>query len=80
MPRCLWLLVIVSAGTPLLTAQIGATAQLSGDVAAAYGAADPIRPISRHFGDGTIARLSSFGSIRAANPPRQIQLAVRIKF
>src|SRR5579863_7251948 len=32
MSRCLWLLLFVSAGTPLLMAQIGASAQLSGEL------------------------------------------------
>ena len=50
------------------------------DINTVYGAADPIGPIPQHFGDGTTAALSSFGSIRATNPPRQIQLAVRVKF
>ncbi|HUJ50605.1 MAG TPA: TonB-dependent receptor [Bryobacteraceae bacterium] len=50
------------------------------DINTVYGAADPVGPIPQHFGDGTPAPLSSFGSIRATNAPRQIQLAVRIKF
>ncbi len=50
------------------------------DINTVYGAADPIGPVPQHFGDGTPAPLLSFGSIRATNPPRQIQLAVRVKF
>ncbi|HTS49044.1 MAG TPA: TonB-dependent receptor, partial [Bryobacteraceae bacterium] len=50
------------------------------DINTVYGAADPIGSMPEHFGDGTAAPLGSFGSIRATNPPRQIQLAVRLKF
>ncbi|HEX6894202.1 MAG TPA: hypothetical protein VF146_02960, partial [Bryobacteraceae bacterium] len=50
------------------------------DINTVYGGANPIGAIPRHFGDGAPAPLASFGSIRAANAPRQLQLAVRLKF
>src|SRR5579883_694647 len=50
------------------------------DINTVYGAANPIGAVPRHFGDGAPAPLASFGSIRATNPPRQLQLAVRLKF
>ena len=50
------------------------------DLNTVYGSGNFIGAIPQHFGDGAPAPLSSFGSIRATNPPRQIQLAIRFKF
>ena len=50
------------------------------DINTVYGAADFTGAVPRNFGDGAPAPLSSFGSIRATSPPRQLQLALRLKF
>ena len=50
------------------------------DINTVYGAAGPIGVVPQHFGDGVTAPLASFGSIRATNAPRQLQLALRVKF
>jgi hypothetical protein len=33
-----------------------------------------------HFGQSVTAPLASFGSIRATDPPRQMQFALRLQF
>jgi hypothetical protein len=50
------------------------------DVNTVYGGANFIGTVPRSFGDGAPSPLPSFGSIRATNPPRQLQLALRLKF
>jgi hypothetical protein len=50
------------------------------DINTVYGAADFIGAAPRNFGDRAPAALPSFGSIRAINPPRQLQLAFRVRF
>ena len=50
------------------------------DINTVYGAANAIGTVPRNFGDGAPAPFPSFGSIRATNPPRQLQLALRLKF
>lgn len=50
------------------------------DINTVFGAPDFIGSIPRNFGDGAPAPLASFGGIRATNPPRQLQLAIRLKF
>ena len=50
------------------------------DINTVYGAGDFIGAVPRNFGDEAPAPLSSFGSIRATNPPRQLQLAMRFQF
>lgn len=50
------------------------------DINTVYGAPNFIGAIPRSFGDGAPAPLPSFGSIRATDPPRQLQLALRLRF
>jgi len=50
------------------------------DINTVYGAASFIGAVPLNFGDGAPAPLASFGTIRATNPPRQLQLAVRLAF
>jgi hypothetical protein len=50
------------------------------DINTVYGGASLIGATPGHFGDGAAAPLPSFGSIRATSPPRQLQLALRLKF
>ena len=50
------------------------------DTNTVYGAPSFIGAVPQHFGDRAPAPLPSFGSIRATNPPRQLQLALRLKF
>ena len=50
------------------------------DINTVYGGANFIGAIPQDFGDGARAPLSSFGSIRATAPPRQLQLALRFRY
>ncbi|HYL77952.1 MAG TPA: TonB-dependent receptor [Bryobacteraceae bacterium] len=50
------------------------------DINTVYGAANFIGAVPTHFGQSVPAPLPSFGAIRATDPPRQIQLALRLKF
>jgi carboxypeptidase family protein/TonB-dependent receptor-like protein len=50
------------------------------DINMVYGGPNLIGAIPKHFGDGAPSPLASFGSIRATTPPRQLQLALRLRF
>jgi len=50
------------------------------DINTVYGGANFTGAVPLRFGDGAPAPLPSFGSIRATNPPRQLQLALRLRF
>jgi hypothetical protein len=50
------------------------------DINTVYGGANFTGMVPLHFGDGAPAPLPSFGSIRASSPPRQIQLALSLRY
>jgi hypothetical protein len=50
------------------------------DINTVYGGPNLIGAVPRQFGDKAPAPFASFGSIRATAPPRQLQLALRLRF
>lgn len=50
------------------------------DINTVYGAGELTGALPTHFGQSVAAPLASFGSIRATDPPRQMQFALRLQF
>jgi Carboxypeptidase regulatory-like domain/TonB dependent receptor len=50
------------------------------DINTVYGAGTLTGALPTHFGQSVASPLASFGSIRATDPPRQIQFALRLQF
>ena len=50
------------------------------DINTVYGAGTLSGPLPTHFGQSVAAPLASFGTIRATDPPRQLQFALRFQF
>ena len=50
------------------------------DINTVYGAGTLTGALPTHFGQSVTAPLGSFGSIRATDPPRQMQFALRFQF